>query len=137
MKIQIENPSMHISVVSMIVGLCIGGLFFLSTDLCWGLLVGYFGMFAAQAILDSINKPSLPEDLETCAKAALDRFRVEYPGRRIEGVGLRDTNEERLIISVRHGYTMPDFRSYYAVRRSDHAVTKEDRRKWRLHRGAK
>lgn len=137
MKIEIENPSMHISVIALIIGLCIGGLFFLSKDLCWGLLVGYFGMFAAQAILGSINKPSLPEDLETCARAALDRFPVEYPSRRIDGVSLRDTNDERLIISVRHGYTMPDVRTYYAVRRSDQTVTEEDRRKWRLHRGAK
>ena len=134
MSIEIEKSPVSILPMAVIVGLCIGGLIGISKDLCTGSLVGCFAIMVGQSFADAIDRRNLPVDAELCAKAAVDRFRAENPDTRIVSVAVRDTNEERFIISVRydgpHIQAIPTARTYYAVRRTDQAVTLEDRRMW-------
>src|SRR5437868_8310187 len=115
MSIEIEKPSLSISLVAVFVGLCLAALLGISKDLCTGSLLGCFAFMVVQSFSDSLDRRHLPSDAELCAKAAVDRFGDENPDARTVRVAVRDTNEEGYIISVRYegpgkSYWMPTAR---------------------------
>jgi hypothetical protein len=129
--IEKKKPSIALSPLAVIGGLCAGGLLVASNNVFVGAFVACFVTIMLHVILTLTAPPSTLTEKAICANLAREHFRAEYPDERIQGVELRHTSQEQFIFSVYYeGMGRPSPRMYFAVSRSDHSVNVEDLRTW-------